>query len=285
MNSENEKPIRKPAWLKIKLPKGENFLSVSHAVNENRLHTICKSGNCPNQAECWEKGTATLMILGNTCTRNCRFCAVDHGKPLPPDPEEPARVAEAVKLMHLKHCVLTSVTRDDLPDGGAALWAETIRKIKEQNPQTTIEALIPDFNGNEEALQIVIGSHPEILSHNLETVERLTPEIRNRAQYRRSLAVLRYISQAGVTAKSGIMLGLGEKEEEVLKTMDDLLNVGCSILTLGQYLRPSLRNIAVAEYVHPDVFEKYRTAGLAKGFRFVESGPLVRSSYHAENHL
>ena len=285
MNSENEKPIRKPAWLKIKLPKGENFLSVSHAVNENRLHTICKSGNCPNQAECWEKGTATLMILGNTCTRNCRFCAVDHGKPLPPDPEEPARVAEAVKLMHLKHCVLTSVTRDDLPDGGAALWAETIRKIKEQNPQTTIEALIPDFNGNEEALQIVIGSHPEILSHNLETVERLTPEIRNRAQYCRSLAVLRYISQAGVTAKSGIMLGLGEKEEEVLKTMDDLLNVGCSILTLGQYLRPSLRNIAVAEYVHPDVFEKYRTEGLAKGFRFVESGPLVRSSYHAENHL
>ncbi|HPT04388.1 MAG TPA: lipoyl synthase [Bacteroidales bacterium] len=285
MNSENEKPIRKPAWLKIKLPKGENFLSVSHAVNENRLHTICKSGNCPNQAECWEKGTATLMILGNTCTRNCRFCAVDHGKPLSPDPEEPARVAEAVKLMHLKHCVLTSVTRDDLPDGGAALWAETIRKIKEQNPQTTIEALIPDFNGNEEALQTVIGSRPEILSHNLETVERLTPEIRNRAQYRRSLAVLRYISQAGVTAKSGIMLGLGEKEEEVLKTMDDLLNVGCSILTLGQYLRPSLRNIAVAEYVHPDVFEKYRTAGLAKGFRFVESGPLVRSSYHAENHL
>jgi len=285
MNSENEKPIRKPAWLKIKLPKGENFLSVSHAVNENRLHTICKSGNCPNQAECWEKGTATLMILGNTCTRNCRFCAVDHGKPLSPDPEEPARVAEAVKLMHLKHCVLTSVTRDDLPDGGAALWAETIRKIKEQNPQTTIEALIPDFNGNEEALQTVIGSRPEILSHNLETVERLTPEIRNRAQYRRSLAVLRYISQAGVTAKSGIMLGLGEKEEEVLKTMDDLLNVGCSILTLGQYLRPSLRNIAVAEYVHPDVFEKYRTEGLAKGFRFVESGPLVRSSYHAENHL
>jgi len=285
MNSENEKPIRKPAWLKIKLPKGENFLSVSHAVNENRLHTICKSGNCPNQAECWEKGTATLMILGNTCTRNCRFCAVDHGKPLPPDPEEPVRVAEAVKLMHLKHCVLTSVTRDDLPDGGAALWAETIRKIKEQNPQTTIEALIPDFNGNEEALQTVIGSHPEILSHNLETVERLTPEIRNRAQYRRSLAVLQYISRAGVTAKSGIMLGLGEKEEEVLKTMDDLLNVGCSILTLGQYLRPSLQNIAVAEYVHPDVFEKYRTAGLAKGFRFVESGPLVRSSYHAENHL
>jgi len=285
MNSENEKPIRKPAWLKIKLPKGENFLSVSHAVNENRLHTICKSGNCPNQAECWEKGTATLMILGNTCTRNCRFCAVDHGKPLPPDPEEPARVAEAVKLMHLKHCVLTSVTRDDLPDGGAALWAETIRKIKEQNPQTTIEALIPDFNGNEEALQTVIGSCPEILSHNLETVERLTPEIRNRAQYRRSLAVLRYISQAGVTAKSGIMLGLGEKEEEVLKTMDDLLNVGCSILTLGQYLRPSLQNIAVAEYVHPDVFAKYRTEGLAKGFRFVESGPLVRSSYHAENHL
>jgi len=285
MNSENEKPIRKPAWLKIKLPKGENFLSVSHAVNENRLHTICKSGNCPNQAECWEKGTATLMILGNTCTRNCRFCAVDHGKPLPPDPEEPARVAEAVKLMHLKHCVLTSVTRDDLPDGGAALWTETIRKIKEQNPQTTIEALIPDFNGNEEALQTVIGSHPEILSHNLETVERLTPEIRNRAQYRRSLAVLQYISQAGVTAKSGIMLGLGEKEEEILKTMDDLLNVGCSILTLGQYLRPSLQNIAVAEYVHPDVFAKYRTAGLAKGFRFVESGPLVRSSYHAENHL
>jgi lipoic acid synthetase len=285
MNSENEKPIRKPAWLKIKLPKGENFLSVSHAVNENRLHTICKSGNCPNQAECWEKGTATLMILGNTCTRNCRFCAVDHGKPLPPDPEEPARVAEAVKLMHLKHCVLTSVTRDDLPDGGAVLWAETIRKIKEQNPQTTIEALIPDFNGNEEALKTVIGSHPEILSHNLETVERLTPEIRNRAQYRRSLAVLWYISRAGVTAKSGIMLGLGEKEEEVLKMMDDLLNVGCSILTLGQYLRPSLQNIAVAEYVHPDVFAKYCTAGLAKGFRFVESGPLVRSSYHAENHL
>jgi len=285
MNSENEKPIRKPAWLKIKLPKGENFLSVGHAVNENRLHTICRSGNCPNQAECWEKGTATLMILGNTCTRNCRFCAVNHGKPLPPDLEEPARVAEAVKLMHLKHCVLTSVTRDDLPDGGAALWAETIRKVKEQNPQTTIEALIPDFNGNKEALQTMIGSCPEILSHNLETVERLTPEIRNHAQYRRSLAVLQYVSQAGTTTKSGIMLGLGEKEEEVLKTMDDLLNVGCSILTLGQYLRPSLQNIAVAEYVNPDVFEKYRTAGLAKGFRFVESGPLVRSSYHAENHL
>lgn len=285
MNPENEKPIRKPAWLKIKLPKGENFLNVSHAVSENRLHTICKSGNCPNQAECWEKGTATLMILGNTCTRNCRFCAVDHGKPLPPDSGEPARVAETVKLMRLKHCVLTSVTRDDLPDGGAALWAETIRKVKELNPQTTIEALIPDFNGYEEALQIVIDSSPEILSHNLETVERLTPVIRNRAQYRRSLAVLQYISQAGVTAKSGIMLGLGETEEEVLEAMNDLLDAGCSIFTLGQYLRPTLQNIAVAEYIHPDVFEKYRKAGLAKGFRFVESGPLVRSSYHAENHL
>ncbi|MCK9617281.1 MAG: lipoyl synthase [Lentimicrobiaceae bacterium] len=285
MNPENEKPIRKPAWLKIKLPKGENFLNVSHAVSENRLHTICKSGNCPNQAECWEKGTATLMILGNTCTRNCHFCAVDHGKPMPPDSGEPARVAETVKLMQLKHCVLTSVTRDDLSDGGAALWAETIRKVKKLNPQTTIEALIPDFNGDEEALQIVIDSRPEILSHNLETVERLTPVIRNRAQYRRSLAVLQYISQEGVTAKSGIMLGLGETEEEVLETMNDLLDTGCGIFTLGQYLRPTLRNIAVAEYIHPDVFEKYRKAGLAKGFRFVESGPFVRSSYHAENHL
>jgi lipoic acid synthetase len=285
MNPENEKPIRKPAWLKVKLPKGENFLNVSHAVSENHLHTICKSGNCPNQAECWEKGTATLMILGNTCTRNCRFCAVDHGKPLPPDSGEPARVAETVKLMRLKHCVLTSVTRDDLPDGGAALWAETIRKVKELNPQTTIEALIPDFNGDEEALQIVIDSRPEILSHNLETVERLTPVIRNRAQYCRSLAVLQYISQEGVTAKSGIMLGLGETEEEVLETMNNLIDTGCSIFTLGQYLQPTLQNIAVAEYIHPDVFEKYRKAGLAKGFRFVESGPLVRSSYHAENHL
>jgi lipoyl synthase len=281
----NKGTIRKPDWLKIKLPKGESYLKVRGIIEEHGLHTICSSGRCPNMGECWGAGTATFMLLGEICTRSCKFCATKTGKPLTVDTDEPAKIANSVKLLKLKHVVLTSVDRDDLEDGGAGAWASTIRKIREVCPGTTIEALVPDFGGNGENLQMVINERPEIISHNLETVRRLTPKVRSAAQYGRSLEVIGQIASSGVTAKSGIMAGLGETEDEVLETMDDLRGAGCSIFTIGQYLRPSKDHIAVSEYIRPEQFEKYRLAGLEKGFTHVESKPLVRSSYHAEKHV
>ncbi len=276
---------RKPDWLKIKLPHTENFTEVNKLISKYNLHTICTSGKCPNMGECWDAGTATFMILGDICTRACKFCNVITGKPKPVDWNEPMNVAKAVKAMKLKHCVLTSVDRDDLPDKGSKMWAAVIKAVKQVNPDVTIEALIPDFDGMPELIHEVINAKPEVISHNLETVRRLTPEIRSRAQYDVSLSELKIIADAGLIAKSGIMLGLGEKEDEVLQTMDDLLEVGCSVFTIGQYLQPSKQNIAVVEYVHPDKFEFYRRKGLEKGFKYVESSPLVRSSYHAEKHV
>lgn len=276
---------RKPEWLKIRLSKGDDYLKVKEIVKENHLHTICQSGDCPNLGECWSKGTATFMILGNICTRNCKFCNVPTGKPLPTDENEPAKIANSIRLMKLKHCVITSVDRDDLSDYGSNHWAETILKVKELNPDTTIEVLIPDFQGNKGCIQRVMDAKPEIISHNLETVERLTPLIRSKAQYRLSLEVLRYIAEGEIRAKSGIMLGLGETEEEILQVIDDLLAVGCKIITIGQYLQPSRQNYPVEEYITPEKFEFYRVKALEKGFDFAESAPLVRSSYHAENQV
>lgn len=276
--------IRKPDWLKIRLPRGKDFARVNLLVKQNHLHTICASGNCPNQADCWERGTATLMILGDVCTRACKFCNVSTGKPGPVDWSEPFKIAHTIKELGLKHCVLTSVDRDDLPDGGAELWAETIRQVKILNPGTTLETLIPDFDGKYDLIRRVIDANPEVISHNLETVKRLTPEVRSRAKYETSLRVIEYVAKSGLTAKSGIMLGLGENPSEVEGTMDDLIAVGCKILTLGQYLQPTLKNYQVREYIHPSVFEEYRVMGLSKGFKYVESGPLVRSSFHAEKH-
>jgi len=283
--SPNNNYIRKPEWLKIRLPRGEEFSKVNSLVKRYQLNTICTSGNCPNHADCWERGTATLMILGNTCTRSCKFCNVNTGKPSPVDPDEPKKVAQTVKALALKHCVLTSVDRDDLPDGGANHWAETIRQVKLLNPETTIETLVPDFDGKQELIQLVIDSAPEVISHNLETVCRLTPIIRSRAKYETSLAVLKKIADGGIVAKSGIMLGLGETEEEIMQTMDDLLAVNCKVFTLGQYLQPTRQNYPVYEYITPEKFEEYRKIGLTKGFDFVESAPLVRSSFHAEKHV
>ncbi len=280
-----DKRRRKPDWLKTKIPIGKQYIGVREIVEKNKLHTICTSGHCPNIADCWGRGTATLMILGDICTRACKFCNVKTGKPLPVDLKEPQRVAESVKLMKVKHCVLTSVDRDDLEDGGASIWAETIRQIKKISPETTIEALIPDFDGRKELIMQIVDAGAEVVSHNLETVERLTPLIRSKAKYKISLEVIRIISQSKARSKSGIMLGLGEKKEEVLKTMDDLLAVGCEVMTIGQYMQPTKRHLEVKEYVHPDVFEEYRVTGLKKGFKFVESSPLVRSSYHAEKHI
>lgn len=285
MHNENNKHIRKPDWLRIKLPKGDNYLKVKGILEEKGLHTICSSGKCPNMGECWNAGTATFMILGDICTRSCKFCATHTGKPLPVDPDEPQKIAESVKHLNLKHIVLTSVDRDDLPDGGAEIWAQTVKKVKELNPNTTIETLVPDFGGKSIHLQTVIDSAPEIISHNLETVRRLTPEVRSAAQYDRSLQVLKQIATSGLKAKSGIMVGLGETEAEVLETMDDLRKVNCSIFTIGQYLQPTPNHLTVDEYIHPDLFEKYRRAGLEKGFTHIESKPLVRSSYHAEKHV
>lgn len=275
----------KPDWLKIKLPKGTNYTQVKSLVQKYNLHTICTSGKCPNMGECWAAGTATLMILGDICTRSCKFCATQTGKPLPPDENEPSNVAQSIQLMGLKHAVLTSVDRDDLPDKGAGHWEKTIREIKRVNPEITIEVLIPDFDGKPELIMQVVAAKPDIISHNLETVRRLTPLVRSRAKYDLSLGVLQTIANAGVTPKSGIMLGLGETRAEVLETMDDLLAAGCKVLTIGQYLQPTKMNLPVEEYVHPDVFDEYRKIGLEKGFRFVESAPLVRSSYHAEKHV
>jgi lipoyl synthase len=276
---------KKPDWLKVKLPTGENYTHVREVVTEHRLHTICQSGNCPNMGECWGAGTATFMILGNICTRSCGFCSVATGKPEAVDPFEPLRVAKSVKLMSVKHCVVTCVDRDDLEDGGAEIWVQTIRKIRELNPSTTMETLIGDFQGRWNNLQQVLDEKPEVLSHNLETVRRLTKEVRVQAKYDRSLEVLQHANKSGLRVKSGIMLGLGESKEEILETMNDLLQAGVHILTLGQYLQPTKEHLPVAEFIHPDFFAELKQTGLQMGFRYVESGPLVRSSYHAEKHL
>jgi lipoic acid synthetase len=276
---------RKPDWLKIKLPKGESYLKVKEILHGQKLHTICESGKCPNLSECWEAGTATFMILGDICTRSCKFCNTKTGIPLPVDKEEPQRVADSIKSMNLKHCVITSVDRDDLPDGGSHIWAETILKIREVNPNTTIEVLIPDFNGIEADINRVIEARPNIISHNLETVRRLTAQVRRQARYNLSLRVLKQIAESGLVAKSGLMLGLGETEEELFESMDDLLASGVSVITIGQYLQPTAKHLPVVDYITPDKFAEYGRVALKKGFRVAESGPLVRSSYHAERHV
>ena len=277
--------IKKPDWLKIRLRGNEHFTQTKRIVETHCLHTICTSGRCPNMGECWSRGTATFMIGGDICTRSCRFCNTLTGKPLPLEPKEPENVAESIRLMGLKHAVVTSVDRDDLPDLGAHHWAETIRTIKRVNPNTTIEVLIPDFQGRLDLVDLVIDADPEIISHNMETIRRITPDVRSAAKYETSLSVLWRIAERGIVAKTGIMVGLGETEPEVLELMDDVLSVGVSVLTIGQYLQPSRKNIPVTEYVHPDQFEKYRLVALEKGFKHVESAPLVRSSYHAEKHI
>jgi lipoyl synthase len=283
-NKELER-IKKPKWLRVKLPIGENYRKVRSLVDEHKLHTICESGSCPNMGECWGEGTATFMILGNICTRSCGFCAVKTGKPEEVDAYEPGKVANSVKIMKVKHAVITSVDRDDLKDGGSEIWAQTVRAIRKQSPGTTLETLIPDFAGKWENLQVIIDVAPEIVSHNLETVRRLTKQVRIQAKYDRSLELLFRLKKGGMHTKSGLMLGLGESEQEILETMQDLRNVGVEVLTLGQYLQPTLKHLPVVEFINPEKFEYYKTKGLEMGFRYVESGPLVRSSYHAEKHL
>lgn len=277
--------LRKPEWLKIQIGANARYADTKRIVDTHKLHTICSSGRCPNLGECWGKGTATFMIGGAICTRSCKFCNTQSGKPLPLDPEEPQHVAESIHLMKLDHAVITSVDRDDLPDLGAAHWAETIRCVKEMNPHTTLETLIPDFQGRAELIRLITDTRPDIISHNLETVRRITPLVRSVATYERSLQVIRTIAESGITAKSGIMVGLGETTEEVEQTMDDLLASGCKILTIGQYLQPSRKHYPVATYITPEQFQKYKETGEKKGFSTVESGPLVRSSYHAEKHI
>ena len=279
-----EKP-KKPSWLKVKLPTGESYKKVRNLVTEHKLHTICESGNCPNMGECWGAGTATFMILGNVCTRSCDFCAVSTGKPEEVDVFEPARVANSVKLMNVKHAVITSVDRDDLQDGGADMWVKTVSAIRRKSPDTTLETLIPDFAGKWENLQRIIEIAPEIVSHNIETVRRLTKKIRVQAKYNRSLELLLRLKKGGMKTKSGLMLGLGETEEEVIETMQDLRSVEVDILTLGQYLQPTPKHAEVKDFITPEKFDEYQKLGIEMGFRFVESGPLVRSSYHAEKHL
>ncbi len=281
-----DKPIRRlPHWMKTQVPGGKQYLQVKSLIKEHKLNTICTSGNCPNRAECWGAGTASFMILGEKCTRNCRFCDVINAIPDPVDWDEPLRLAETIRALHLKHAVITSVARDDLNDGGAEFWAFTIRTLKEQLPALTLEVLIPDFDARTEDVQKVIEARPEVISHNLETVERLSPKVRDRARYQRSLKVLEQVAHAGIVAKSGIMLGLGESTEEVLQTMDDLRAVGCKVLTLGQYLAPSEHHLKIEEFITPDIFKMYKEEGLKRGFSMVESTPLVRSSYHAELHV
>jgi lipoic acid synthetase len=277
--------IKKPKWLRVKLPTGENYKRVRSLVDEHKLHTICESGNCPNMGECWGEGTATFMILGNICTRSCGFCAVKTGRPDEVDEFEPGRVAHSVKTMGVKHAVITSVDRDDLKDGGSLIWAQTVRAIRQQSPTTTLETLIPDFAGKWENLQNIIDVAPEIVSHNLETVRRLTKEVRIQAKYDRSLEVLFRLKKGGMKTKSGVMLGLGETREEVIETMEDLRSVDVDILTLGQYLQPTTKHLPIAEFVTPEQFAEYKELGLKMGFKYVESGPLVRSSYRAEKHL
>jgi lipoic acid synthetase len=280
-----KKFAKKPEWLRVKLPTGKEYAEVRKIVTEHKLHTICESGNCPNMGECWGAGTATFMILGNICTRSCGFCAVATGRPLPVDMDEPRRVAESVKLMKIKHCVITSVDRDELKDGGSIIWAATINAIRNESPGTTLETLLPDFQGKWENLQRVIDVAPEIVSHNIETVRRLTKMVRIQAKYDRSLEVLARISAAGLKAKSGIMLGLGETEYEIIESMHDLMKSGVQILTLGQYLQPTPKHLPVKEFIRPEQFVKLKEIALKIGFKYVESGPLVRSSYHAEKHL
>ncbi len=279
------KKPKKPSWLKVKLPTGESYKKVRNMVSEHKLHTICESGNCPNMGECWGAGTATFMILGNVCTRSCDFCAVSTGKPEEVDVFEPARVANSVKLMNVKHAVITSVDRDDLQDGGADMWVKTVSAIRRKSPETTLETLIPDFAGKWENLQKIIEVAPEIVSHNIETVRRLTKKIRIQAKYNRSLELLLRLKKGGMKTKSGLMLGLGETEEEVIETMQDLRSVEVDILTLGQYLQPTPKHAEVKDFITPEKFDEYQKLGIEMGFRFVESGPLVRSSYHAEKHL
>lgn len=280
-----ERKIKKPDWLRVKLPVGEEYKKVRKIVSEHKLHTICESGNCPNMGECWSAGTATVMILGNVCTRSCGFCAVNTGKPADVDPYEPLRVAKSVKLMGLKHVVITSVDRDDLKDGGSEIWAKTVETIRKMNPGVTLETLIPDFQGKWENLKRIIDVKPEIVSHNLETVRRLTREVRIQARYDRSLEVLKRLGDNGITTKSGIMLGLGESDEEIIETLDDLRTVGVQIITMGQYLQPTKEHLPVNEFITPAKFEQLGNLAKEKGFLFVESGPLVRSSYHAEKHI
>lgn len=277
--------VRKPEWLKISIGANERYTETKRIVESHCLHTICSSGRCPNMGECWGRGTATFMIGGNICTRSCKFCNTPTGRPLPLDPQEPTHVAESVRLMKLSHAVVTSVDRDDLPDLGAAHWAQTIREIRRLNPDTTLEVLIPDFQGRRELVAQVIEARPDIISHNMETVRRLSPLVRSAARYDTSLDVIRQIAASGITAKSGIMVGLGETPAEVEEVMDDLRAAGCQIMTIGQYLQPTHRHYPVAEYVTPAQFKRYEETGLAKGFTQVESGPLVRSSYHAEKSL
>jgi lipoic acid synthetase len=282
---EESTRIKKPKWLRVKLPTGENYRKVRGLVDQHDLHTICESGSCPNMGECWGEGTATFMILGNICTRSCGFCGVQTGKPDAVDIYEPGKVANSVKIMGVKHAVITSVDRDDLKDGGSEIWAQTIRAIRQQSPGTTLETLIPDFAGNWENLQVLINAAPEIVSHNLETVRRLTKQVRIQAKYDRSLELLFRLKKGGMRTKSGVMLGLGETQEEVIETMQDLRAVQVDILTLGQYLQPTPKHLPVAEFIEPAQFDYYKKLGLEMGFRYVESGPLVRSSYHAEKHL
>ena len=283
-NTADVRPKR-PDWLKVRLPMGENYRNVRGIVDEFHLHTICQSGSCPNMGECWGAGTATFMILGNVCTRSCSFCAVKTGRPTEYDEDEPRRVAEAIWLMQVKHAVLTSVNRDELKDRGAEIWYQTVRAVKERCPETTIETLIPDTKGNWEALERMISAGQEVVSHNMETVQNLYRKVRPQAKYERSLEQIQRTKTFGKRTKSGIMVGLGETKDEVFQIMDDLVAHGCDILTIGQYLQPTKMHIAVAEFVHPDVFAGYREAGLQRGFKYVESGPLVRSSYHAERHI
>lgn len=276
----------KPKWLRVKLPTGQNYKRVRKLVQNYDLHTICESGNCPNMGECWGEGTATFMILGNVCTRSCGFCSVATGRPDTVDWDEPERVARSVRLMQVKHCVITSVDRDDLRDGGSILWKETVQAVRRMSPGTTMETLIPDFKGEWHNIDRIIEAAPEIVSHNMETVRRLTRKVRIQAQYDRSLSVLKYLKDQGLPrTKSGIMLGLGEKEEEVIQSLKDLRGAQVDIVTLGQYLQPTPKHLPVQEFVTPEQFEKYKEIGLDMGFRYVESGPLVRSSYHAERHM
>ena len=277
---------RKPEWLKVKLPTGKKYTSLRNLVSDYKLNTICTSGSCPNMGECWTDGTATFMILGNICTRSCGFCGVVTGKPLAVDWTEPDKVARSIKLMNIKHAVITSVDRDDLEDMGSIIWAETVKAIRRENPDTTLETLIPDFQGKTEILDRIVAVAPEVVSHNLETVKRLTRQVRIQAKYERSLEVLQYLKQAGITrTKSGIMLGLGETKDEVLESMQDLRNHQVDILTLGQYLQPSRNHLPVLQYITPEEFDFYKNEGMKMGFRHVESGALVRSSYHAHKHL
>ncbi|HYK44345.1 MAG TPA: lipoyl synthase [Parafilimonas sp.] len=277
--------IKKPDWLRVKLPIGESYKHVRNLVDTHKLHTICESGNCPNMGECWGAGTATFMILGNICTRSCGFCAVATGRPNAVDWDEPERVAEAIYLMKVKHAVITSVDRDELRDGGSVIWQNTIKAVKALNPKTTLETLIPDFKGEHENIQRIMEAAPEVVSHNIETVERLTRQVRIQAKYRRSMDVLRILKKGGMRTKTGIMLGLGESKEEVIETMNDLAAVNVDVLTLGQYLQPTSKHLVVERFVHPDEFAEFREIGYSLGFDYVESGPLVRSSYHSEKHV